>query len=55
MKMESFLLKTVDRSCTKDEYDFLHENYHGDIEVDHLESEKEVLKTFFRDSKTNLV
>ena len=43
MKMESFLLKAIGGSCTKDEHDFLHENYNGDIEVDYLE----VWKTIF--------
>ena len=52
MKMESFLLKAIDGSCTKNEHDFLNENYHGDIEVDYLEAEKEVWKTTFRDSKS---
>jgi len=42
MKMESFLLKAIDG--------FLHEKYRGDIEVDYLETEKEVWKTIFRDS-----
>ena len=49
--MESFLLKAIDGSCTKDEHDFLHENYHGDLKVDYLEAEKEAWKTIFRDSK----
>ena len=49
--MESFLLKAIDGSCTKEEHDFLHENYHGDIEIDYLEAEKEVWKTIFGGSK----
>ena len=36
----SFLLKAIDGSCTNDEHDFLHKNYHGDIEVDYLEAGK---------------
>ena len=52
MKMEYFLLKAIDSSCSKNEHDFLHENYRGDIEVDHLEAEKEVWKTIFCVSKT---
>ena len=51
MKIKSFLLKAINGSCTKDEHDFLHESYHGDIEVDYLEAAKEVWKTIFRDSK----
>ena len=51
IKMESFLLKAINGSCTKDEHDFLHENYHGDIEVDYLEGENEVWKPIFCDSK----
>ena len=38
MRMESFLLKAIDGSCTKEEHDLLLENYHGDIEVDYLEA-----------------
>ena len=49
--MESFLLKAIDGSCTKEEHDFLHENYHGDIEIDYFEAEKEVWKTTFGGSK----
>ena len=49
MTMEWFLLKAIDGSCTKDKHDFLHENYHGDIEIDYLEAEKEVWKIIFRD------
>ena len=49
--MESFLLKAINGRCTKNEHDFLHENYHGDIEVDYLEAEKDIWKTVFRDSK----
>ena len=51
IKMESFLPKAIDRSCTKEEHFFLHENYHGDIEVDYLGPKQEVWKTIFRDSK----
>ena len=47
MSMESFLLKAIDGSYTKDEHDFLHENYHGDIEVDYLEAKKKFAWQFF--------
>ena len=51
LKMESFLLKAIDGSCAKDEKDFSLENYHGDMQFDYLEAEKEVWKTIFRESK----
>ena len=47
MKMESFLLKAINGSYTRDKHDFLHENYHDDIEFDHLEAEKEDWKAIF--------
>lgn len=53
MKMESFLLKAINGSCTKEEHEFLHENYYADIDVDFLEAEKEVWKTIFCDSNPN--
>ena len=43
-------MKAIDASCTKEEDGFLHEKYCGDIEVEYLETEKEVWKTIFRDS-----
>ena len=51
IKMESFFLKAIVGSCTEEEHDFLHENYHRDIEVNYFEVEKEVWETNFRDSK----
>ena len=39
MRMESFLLKAINGSYTRDKHDFSHENYHDDIEFDHLEAE----------------
>ena len=49
--MESLILKSLDAACFKSEIEFLNENYGDEITTDLLESELEIWKTIFNDSK----
>ena len=51
LQMESLLLKPLDGVCVKSEIQFLNENYGEGITTDLLESELEIRKTIFNDSK----
>ena len=51
LRMESLLLKPLDGACVKSEIEFLNENYGDEITTDLLESELEIWKTIFNDSK----
>ena len=52
LQMESLLLKPLDGACVKSEIEFLNENYGDEITTDLLESELEIWKAIFNDSKT---
>ena len=49
--MESLLLKPLHGACVKSEIEFLNDNYGAKITTDLLESELEIWKTVFNDSK----
>ena len=51
LQMESLLLKPLDGACIKSEIEFLSMNYGDEITRDLLESELEIWKTIFSDSK----